>query len=156
MADHAVVRKTPLLTHVRAKELTAEGVRGAVKAHGKDSLATAGDCSIRVIEKWMAEGSLPDLDVIFNLASKAPEVMTPILAEMGWNSLTPARAEPANDYGLMTDLAATVSEFLNRMSDGRRCHVDTAVLAVLFRRLIPQMQAIVDEDDRRQSTATAA
>lgn len=153
MPDTSVVRKTPLLTHVRAKELTADGVRDAVKTHGKDLLARAGDCSIRVIEKWMAEGSLPDLDVMLNLARQAPEVLTPILAEMGWNALTPTRAEPANDMALVAGMSATVAEFLRLLTDGKRCHVDTAILADLFRTLIPQMQAIVDEDDRMQGRA---
>jgi hypothetical protein len=37
------------------------------------------------------------------------------------------------------------TEYLDRMKDGRRCHVDTAALAKLFIPLIPQMLAIVEE-----------
>lgn len=150
MPDNTVVRKTAPITHVRAVELTADGVRQAAKRVGKDKLAKAGDCGIRVVEKWIAEGSLPGVDKLLNMATVAPEVMTPLLSEMGWNALTKAQADPANDFDLVSNLSSTLTEFLQRIADGHRCHVDTAVLAGLFRMLMPQMQAIVDEDDRRQ------
>ncbi|WP_439538704.1 hypothetical protein [Sphingomonas sp.] len=59
------------------------------------------------------------------------------------------RADAANDMALAADLSNGVTEFLKRLADGKRCHIDTGVIAELFRHLIPQMQAIVDEHDAR-------
>lgn len=146
------VRKKPFLTNARAKELTAEGVRKAVSRLGKDKLAEAADIRTnRTIEKWIAQGSLPDVDALFNMADESPEVLNGLLAEKGWASLTPARSDPANDMQLAAGLGHSLAEFIDRLRDGRRCHVDTAVLSALFRELIPQMQAIVDEDDARRA-----
>jgi hypothetical protein len=148
--SNAVVRKIPHLTNARATELAAEGVQAGVKSCGKDRLAKAADVTTRTIEKWMAEGSLPDVDHLLNMADEDPAVLCTLLAEKGW-TLTPAHAEPANDLQLAAGIGHTLAEFLDRIRDGRRCHVDTAVLASLFRELIPQMQAIVDEDDARRA-----
>lgn len=150
MADNTVIRETPAISHLRAVELSAEGVRLAQKRLGKDALAKACDSSIRVIEKWMAEGSMPDADRMLNMARVAPEVMTPLLAEMGFAPLTKSRADAANDFDLIQGLLAAGTEFVARIADGRRCHVDTAVLADLFRPIMPMMQAVVDEDNRRK------
>jgi hypothetical protein len=152
VADNAVVRKNRFLTNARATELAAEGVRMGVKSGGKEGMAKAADVTTRTIEKWMAEGSLPGVDHLLNMADADPTVLCSLLAEKGW-TLTPAHAEPANDMQLAAGIGHTLAEFLDRIRDGRRCHVDTAVLAALFRQLIPQMQAIVDEDDARRAAA---
>ena len=148
----AGVRKTPHLTNARAKELAADGIRDAARNVGKDRLAKAGDIEVRTVEKWIAEGSLPAIDHLLNMADEDVTVIRALLAEKGW-VLTPARADPANDMQLAAGLGHSLAEFLERLRDGKRCHVDTAVLAALFRQLIPQMQAIVDEDDARRAAA---
>lgn len=154
MTDNAVVRKTRHLTNARAIELAASGIRAAVNSKGKDRIAKAGDVKVRTVEKWMGEGSLPDVDHLLNIADEDPAVLRALLAEKGW-VLVPARAEPANDLQLAAGLGHSLGEFLERLSDGHRCHIDTAIVAALFRELIPQMQAIVDEDDARRSDAAA-
>lgn len=153
MSSNAVVRKTAFLTNARAKELAAEGVRIAVKSHGKDSVADSADVRVRTVEKWLAEASLPSLVDLLNVASLEPRCADAVLAEMGWSGLTPKRAQAANDMELAAGLGHGLSELIDRLRDGRRCHVDTAVLAALFRNLIPQMQAVVDEDDARKAVA---
>jgi hypothetical protein len=147
-----VVRKTQHLTNARAIELTGEGVATAVKKVGKEALAKAADVQQRTVEKWMAQGSLPGIDCLLNMADEAPDVLIGILAEKGW-ILTPARAEPANDMELASDLGRALAELIDRLRDGKRCHVDTAVLGALFRQIIPEMQAIVDEADGRRRVA---
>jgi hypothetical protein len=149
-SDIAVVRKNTHLTNARAKELTADGIQTAVRNVGKDKLAKACDVKERTVEKWMAEGSLPDIDCLLNMADADPAVIRPILAEKGW-ILTPAKSRAANDMELAAGLGHGLSELIDRLRDGHRSHVDTAVLAALFRDLIPQMQVIVDEDDARKA-----
>jgi len=145
-----VVRKTPHLTNARAIELTGEGIAAAVKEVGKEALAKAADVEKRTIEKWMAQGSLPAIDCLLNMADESPKVLIGIAAEKGW-CLTPAQAQPANDMQLAAELGHGLAELIDRLRDGKRCHIDTAVLAALFRELIPHMQAIVNEDDARRA-----
>lgn len=145
-----VVRKKPHLTNARATEVAGEGVSRAVATVGKDRLAKAADVQQRTIEKWMAQGSLPGVDCLLNMSDECPAPLIGLLAEKGW-CLTPAYADPANDMQLAAGLGHSLAEFIDRLRDGKRCHVDTAVLASLFRQLIPQMQAIVDEDDARKA-----
>lgn len=148
---NAVVRKTAFLTNARAKELASEGIREAVKEHGKDKVADAADVQVRTVEKWLAQASLPALPDLLNVARIEPTVATAVLAEMGWNGLTRSSSAPANDMEVAANLGHAVAEMIDRLRDGKRCHVDTAVLAALFRQLIPQMQAIVDEDNARRA-----
>lgn len=144
------VRKTTHLTNARAIELTGDGVSAAVKRVGKDALAKAADVERRTIEKWMAQGSLPAIDCLLNMADQDQSVLNGLLAEKGWASLTRAVASPANDMQLASHLGHSLAELIERLRDGRRCHIDTAVLAALFRQIIPEMQAIVDEDDEQR------
>lgn len=146
------VRKSAHLTNARAKELTSDGITKAVSKVGKDKLAKAADVQIRTVEKWMGQASLPDLDHLLNMADECPLVIEAILSEKGWH-LTPNQADPANDMQLAAGLGHSLAEFLDRIRDGRRCHVDTAVLAALFRQLVPQMQAIIDEDESLRRAA---
>jgi hypothetical protein len=39
----------------------------------------------------------------------------------------------------------TATEYLDRMKDGQRCHVDTAALAKLLVPLIPALLSIIEE-----------
>ena len=151
MLSNAVVRKAAFLTNARAKALAAEGIQSAVEEHGKDRDAEAADVQVRTVEKWMSEASCPSLPDLFNVASLHSPVATAILEEMGWASLTRSVSNPANDMEVAANLGHAVAEMIDRLRDGTRCHVDTAVLAALFRQLIPQMQAIVDEDNARRA-----
>jgi hypothetical protein len=90
--------------------------------------------------------NLPEAHTIFNSLIADPTALDEVLAEYGLR-VCPKHRDAANDMELATDLSTTLTEFLRRIADGKRCHVDTAVLAELFRRLIPQMQTIVDERD---------
>ena len=151
MPDNTVVRKTAHITNARAKELVAGDLQTAVNNHGKDKLAKAADVKVRTVEKWMAQGSLPDVDCLLNLADVDPAIFNALLAEKGWAGLRKSQSNPANDLEVAANLGHAVAEMIDRLRDGRRCHVDTAVLAALFRTLIPQMQAIVDEDNARRA-----
>lgn len=149
---NSVVRKRAHLTNARAKKLVADGLNEVVPEIGKDKLAGAADVTVRTVEKWMSQTSLPDIDCLLNMADEDPRIVAKLFAEKGW-VLTPKVARPANDMELAAGMGHSVAELIERLRDGHRCHVDTAVLAAMFRPLIPQMQAIVDEDDRRKGVA---
>ena len=150
MADNLVVRNREHLTNAHVIEKVADGVRDASRRIGKDKLAEAADCTPRAVEKWIAEGSCPDLVYLLRMARTAPEVLTPVLADEGWAGLTPSTTAVVDGMALVTGISTAVAEYLKRLADGRRCHIDEAVLAAMFRPLIPQMQAIVSADDARR------
>lgn len=149
---NTVVRKPSRLTKSRTKALVADGLQSAVRDGDIERLALAGGVTTRCIQKALAHDTLPSFDVLLNMLDEEPGILTPALAEKGFH-LTPTHAEPANDMQLAAGLGHTLAELIERLRDGKRCHVDTAVLASLFRSVIPQMQAIVDEDDARRAAA---
>lgn len=152
MLSNAGVRKAPHITNARAIEVAGDAVSASVKNVGKDKLAKSADVTTRTIEKWMAHGSLPSVDCLLNMSAEDPAILRAVVALGGWN-LTPQSANPANDMELAAGLGHGLSELIDRLRDGRRCHIDTVVLAELFRQLIPQMQAIVDEADALRGAA---
>lgn len=93
--------------------------------------------------------NLPEAHTIFNSLRADPTALDEILAHYGLR-VVPLQTQAANDMELAASLSGALSEFIRRLADGKRCHVDTAVLAALFREVIPQMQAIVGEDDARR------
>ncbi len=94
--------------------------------------------------------NLPEAHTIFNSLRADPTALDEIMAHYGLR-VSPLHTEAANDMQLAASLSDALGEFIRRLSDGHRCHVDTAVLAALFREIIPQMQAIVTEDDDRRA-----
>jgi len=66
----------------------------------------------------------------------------------GWQQrLPPRQSRAANDMELAAGLGHSLSELIERLRDGKRCHLDTLALAELFRAVIPQMAAVIDEAD---------
>ncbi len=104
------------------------------------------------VRRGISGPSLPSAENLLNSLAADPTALNEVLALYGL-SATPKVATPANDMQLAAGLGHSLAEFIDRLRDGKRCHVDTAVLAALFRELIPQMQAIVDEDDARRRVA---
>lgn len=57
----------------------------------------------------------------------------------------PADPEAISDMDTISAMLRSATEYLERMQDGKRCHVDTAALAKLFKPLVPAMLAIIRE-----------
>lgn len=110
------------------------------------------EVDVVTINRALAGPSLPAAEHLLNSLAADQTALQEVLALYGLKAV-PVVAEAANDMGLATALAQSVAEYLARIADGKRCHIDTAVLANLFRPLIPQMQAIVDESDRAKGVA---
>lgn len=101
------------------------------------------------VRRAIAGPSLPSAEHLLNSLCADPTALAEALALYGLQ-VSSIEMEAASDFALAAQIGGTLAEFLERLRDGKRCHVDTAVLATMFRDLIPQMQAIVAEDDRRQ------
>ncbi len=126
----------------------AVGWSRAVRATGKGTFADKIDSSTKTIDRALIGETLPELHTALASLSADPTALDEVAALYGVR-FCPLTVQAANDLELVGNLSQTVTEFLHRLSDGTRCHRDTAILADLFRRVIPQMQAIVDEHDRR-------
>lgn len=100
------------------------------------------------VRRGIAGPSLPSAENLLNSLAANPTALDEVLALYGLQA-TDKTASPANDMDLVASLMGAAAEYLERIRDLKRCHVDTAILAKLFRPLIPQMQAIVDEDNAR-------
>jgi len=118
---------------------------------GPGAFADRADMETVTVRRGIAGPSLPASENLLNSLAADPTALNEALALYGLTA-TPKEAQTANDMALVTGLSGAVAEYLKRISDGQRCHIDEAVLAAMFRPLIPQMQAIVDADDARRTS----
>ena len=149
MSDNQVCPKRPISKTKLSTAIGAAWGRVANKL-GKGSMADRMEVNAKTIDRAMAGPSLPDAENLLNSLIADPSALDEVLKLYGLK-VVPNVANAANDMALVTSLSGTVAEYLQRIADGKRCHVDTAVLAELFRPLLPQMQAIVDEHDARRA-----
>jgi hypothetical protein len=116
---------------------------------GPGKFADDGDMDAVTVRRGISGPSLPAAENLLNSLVADPTALNETLALYGLIA-TPKQAQAANDMALAAGLGHGLAELIERLRDGKRCHVDTAVLAALFRELIPQMQAVVDEADERR------
>lgn len=147
MPDNQVCPKKPVPKTKLSSAISAAWGRVS-NSLGKGAFADKMDASTKTIDRALTGPSLPDAENLLNSLAADPSALDEVLALYGLQ-VRIKKAEAANDMDLVASLSGTVAEYLERIRDGKRCHVDTAVLAKLFRPLIPQMQAIVDEHDEQ-------
>lgn len=148
MSETQVCRAIPKSRATLSKALSAGWSRIALKI-GKGKFADDADFDVVTINRALTGPSLPSAENLLNSLAADPTALCEVMALYGLQ-LSPLAADAANDFELAARIGHTLAEFLERLRDGQRCHVDTAVLAPMFRDLIPQMQAIVDQDDARK------
>lgn len=118
-------------------------------ARGAGAFADASKLEDVTIKRGIAGPSLPAAENVFNSLAADPTALNEVLSLYGLIA-TPKESGEVSDMDLITGMSGAVAEYLRRIADGRRCHLDETALAALFRPIIPQMQAIVDADDRRK------
>lgn len=151
MPDKQVCRKTPQTKTKLSEALSAAWGRVA-HSIGKGTFADRAEFDIVTINRALTGPSLPAAENLFNSLVADQTALDEVLNLYGLRA-SPAVASPANDLELAAGLGHTLAELIERLRDGKRCHADTAVLAALFRQLMPQMQAVVNEDDARRLSA---
>lgn len=147
-----VVRNPKPLTKDRAKGLIATGLQRAVARHGMDEVALAAGSSRRCIEKALAHETLPSIETVANVLLIDGHVLDELLASYGYR-IAPILADAANDFAIAASLSRTSGAVIDALADGQRCHQDTLRLAEKFRRLMPQMAAIISEADQIKGVA---
>lgn len=127
------------------------GLARIAAEQGRGTLADKSGRTTRGLDK-LFEGSNPCGKGLLDFLLADATALDEVLALYGL-SVAPRRAKPSTDLALCVQLGRTLAEYLSRLSDGKRCHNDTLAMAVLFRPLIPQLAAIVDEADRLRGVA---
>jgi hypothetical protein len=147
MTDKQVCRHKPQSKTKLSAAVSAGWSRAANKL-GQGAFADAADMDSVTVRRGISGPSLPAGENLLNSLAADPTALNEALALYGLIA-TPKQAQAANDMALAAGLGHGLAELIERLRDGKRCHVDTAILAALFRELIPQMQAVVDEADER-------
>lgn len=150
MSKHVCQRKPVSKT----KLSSALGAAWGRIAHsvGKGAFADACEFDEVTISRAMRGPSLPSAEHLLNSLCADATALDEVLALYGL-TIKPKQSQAANDMELAAGLGHGLSELIDRLRDGKRCHLDTLALAELFRRIIPQMQAIVDEADQIRGAA---
>lgn len=145
MPDKQVCRQKPQSKTKLSAALSAAWGRVG-NALGKGAFADAAEFDVVTINRALTGPSLPAAENLLNSLAADPSALDEVLALYGLR-LCPAFSKSANDMELAAGLGHSLSELIDRIRDGTRCHLDTLALAELFRPLMPQMQAVIDEAD---------
>lgn len=151
MADQHVCRIKP---QSKSKLSAAVGASwGRVSnTMGKGGFADKADFDEVTISRAMRGPSLPSAEHLLNSLAADSSALDEVFSLYGLSIHTKV-SKAANDMELAAGLGRGLSELINRLKDGKRCHLDTLALAELFRSIIPQMQCLVDEADEIRGAA---
>lgn len=151
MSDKQVCRVKPQSKTKLSAALSAAWSRVA-NTLGKGAFADAAEFDVVTVNRALVGPSLPAAENLLNSLVADPTALDEVLALYGL-SVRPAYSKRTSDMELASGLGRSLSELIERLRDGKRCHIDTLALAELFRPLIPQMQAVVDEADAIRGVA---
>jgi hypothetical protein len=133
------------LTKDRTKELISAGLHRAALNHGLDTVAKAGECSTRTLQKE----TRPELHTLGNILPLEPTVLWEWLSELGFK-IVPKDLCMSPDMRTVTEVSQFLTAFIQALEDGVRKHDETVRLGNLVRPLIPKLSAIVAEADRHR------
>jgi len=117
-----------------------------VSAGRKGAFADNIETTIKTVDRALTGETVPELHTAWNSLADDPTALDE-LAALYHVQIVPRRAQAVGDMELAAGLGHSVAELIERLRDGKRCHLDTLALAEVFRPLIPQMHALVSEAD---------
>lgn len=117
-----------------------------VSAGRKGTFADNIDVDGKTVNRALTGETVPELHTAFNSLADDPTALDE-LASLYNVSINPRACRSTGDMELAAGLGHSLSQLIDRLRDGKRCHIDTLALAELFRPLIPQMHAVVAEAD---------
>lgn len=140
--------------HVRTIRIQSKAdVQGAlaagwarVSAGRKGAFADNLQICTSTVNRALIGETVPELHTAFNSLADDPTALDEVFRLYGL-AVRPARVTSGTDMDLCAGLGHALAEYLSRLADGKICHTDKLAMAALFRPLIPQMAAIVDEAD---------
>ncbi len=113
---------------------------------GKGKFADDAGFDTITINRALTGPSLPSAEHLLNSLAADPTALDEVMHLYGL-TVRPLHPAPGTDMELCAGLGNALAEYLSRLADGKICHGDKLAMAALFRPLIPQMAAIVDEAD---------
>lgn len=145
MSDKQVCRAKPQTKSKLSNALSAAWGRVG-NTIGKGAFADAAEFDVVTINRALTGPSLPSSEHLLNSLAADPSALDEVLALYGLG-VRQAYSQNASDMELAASLGHSLSELIDRLRDGKRCHLDTLALASLFRPLIPHLQMVVEEAD---------
>lgn len=142
-------RKVPLV-RVRTKEevsdaLASDWLRLAPLGQRiAFSLQIGADPDGKTVSKAISGEHVPAAHTVLNSLVVDPAALFNTLRLFGGCFVPIAATEP-DDMAAISAMLHAATEYLDRMKDGRRCHVDTAALAKLFAPIVPHMLGVIEE-----------
>jgi hypothetical protein len=137
----------PIRRHTKAEVSGALAAGWArVSAGRKGAFADNLEIDTKTVNRALTGETVPELHTAFNSLADDPTALDELGSLYGI-SFVVRRTHGAADLELAAGLGHSLSQLIDRLRDGKRCHIDTLALAELFRPLIPQMQAVVAEAD---------
>lgn len=134
----------------------ATGLRRAIgTAGGKGTLADTMGCDAKTIDRALTNESIPELHRAFAALLADDTALDEVAALYGF-VLRRATAEAANDLETAAGLSHAAGTLIEALADGYRDHRETIAVAKLFRPLVQQMGAIIEDADRLSGTRGAA
>lgn len=118
----------------------------------KGPFADAMKVDVKTVNRALIGETVPELHTALNSLIADPTALDEV-ADLYGISFVPRHSSAANDMELAAGLGRSLSELIERLRDGTRCHLDTLALAELFRPLMPQMQAVVAQADEIRGVA---
>jgi hypothetical protein len=146
---HKMRTDTNTCSKDRTKELISAGLHRAVLNHGLDTVAKAGDCSPRTLQKAMSLETLPEAHTLGNILQLEPTLLWEWLSELGFK-IVPKDLVMSPDMKTAREMSNALTVFIQSLEDGVRDHRETQAIAPLFRHLIPKMAAVVAEADKHR------
>lgn len=113
----------------------------------KGAFADNLEIDAKTVNRALTGETVPELHTTLNSLADDPTALDELFALYG-GRFVPARSAAASDMALAAGLGRGLSELIERLRDGILDHQDTLALAALFRPLIPQMHAIVEQAER--------
>lgn len=110
----------------------------------KFSARIGADQDGKTVSKAISGEHLPEAHTILNSLLVDPAALFNVLQLYG-GCFVPTQAVDSDDMSAVSSMLHAATEYLDRIKDGRRCHVDTAALAKLFIPLVPHMLAIIEQ-----------
>lgn len=128
-------------------------MRAATAVGGRGTLADIMETSGKTVDRALLGDTVPHLHTAFAALLADPTALDEVAALFGF-AIRPLHSDAANDAGTAAALARAAGSYIEAIGDGRRDHRETLVLADMFRPLVMQMAAVIEEADRiRRSSA---
>ena len=144
----------PIRKHTKAEVSGALAAGWARSSAGrKGTFADNLEVDVKTVNRALTGETTPELHTALNSLADDPTALDDVFALYSLSINRRASAGLADGMNLAAGLGHTLSDLIDRLRDGVLCHQDKLALAALFRPVIPQMQALVDEADALRGVA---